>query len=289
LLYFAGVPVQRFGYGAGAIFRVEYNLLREASAREVIRAALLHHLRFGAADAPGGLPHTRAAPALPPPLAAPQPAEAAAGVAFVGLASALLLALLLIPAVLRRLKQPAWAASGAMLGAACVLGLALLQDAPMPRAHLAVIELAGTEPQVAATRTFLVAEPAHTAPLSITLAITLDGADRRLARRLPGSMGWIVDEPLTRPQAAGTAANMDGGMVNGRVYRDFVLQVRDGETAFAATDAPLLAWWLESNAMRGRLATLEPGKSGPRDTRYSGWELSEVSRVRVTNLHVAGD
>ncbi len=285
MLYFAGVPVQRFGYGAGAIFRVEYNLLREASAREVIRAALLHHLRFGAAGVPGGQPASRAAPALPPPLAAPQPAEAAPGIAFAGLASALLLALLLIPAVLRRLKRPALAAPGAMLGAACVLGLALLQQAPQPRAQCAVIEFAGPEAHVASTRTFLVAEPGVSAPLSIML----DGTDLRLARQLPGSTGWIVDEPLTRPQAAGTAAVMEGGMVNGLVYRDFLLRVHDGETSFAPADARLLAWWLESNAMRGRLAMLEPGKPGPRDSRYSGWDLTEASRVRVLNLRVDGD
>lgn len=285
-LQFGGVPVQRFGYGAGAIFRVEYNLLREASAREVIRGALLHHLRFGAADAPGGQPASRSAPALPPPLNAPQPAEAAPGVAFAGLVSTLLLALLLIPAVLRRVKRPAWATTGAMLGGACVLGLALLQQAPRPRAHLAVLELAGAEAEVAGTRSFLMVEPGQTAPLSIAL----DEADRRLARRLPGSAGWIVDEPLTRP-AAGSAHGglMEGGMVNGRVYRDFVLQVRDGETAFAPTDAPLLAWWLEANAMRGRLATLEPGKPSTRDTRYTLWDVAELSRVRVLNLREAGD
>lgn len=284
-LTFAGVPVLRYGYGAGAVYRVEYASLREANARDVIEAALRDHLRFGATDAPGGMPPSRAVPPLPSPVAAPEPIESRPGLLFGALVSGLLLSLLLLPVVLRRIGRGAWCGLGALGVGGVVFAVAMLQAPPGTRLNAGLIEWAGAEAGVAATRGFVVPQAGGMR----TLTLRLDTADRRLARPQAGGSGWIVDEPLTRPGTAGPAVTMQGGSVQGQMFRDFAMEARRGNTVFAAADGALLDWWLESNAMRGRDARLFSGKSAGGEIRYTGQVLSESAWIRVHNLRAKRD
>src|SRR5690606_38459275 len=67
LMQFRDVPLQRMGYGAGAIYRIGFEELRHSqSAPDVIIDALRDHLWFGANRAPAGTPESRVPPTRSP-------------------------------------------------------------------------------------------------------------------------------------------------------------------------------------------------------------------------------
>lgn len=260
LMQFRDVPLQRMGYGAGAIYRIGFEELRHSqSAPDVIIDALRDHLWFGANRAPAGTPESRVPPTRSPMGPPRPPQDAAPAPLFWGLAGGLLLLCGLAPVVAGRLSRRAWPAQvGVLLGCAAIGGLALLQPRPLPVIEASVL-VRGGDGGAHSARVFLLAEQ----PWADTLIVDLDDpAYRGLPRKLPGRPGWRAwaeDLPLVD---AGSGRSepvlLAFGMVGEFSFRDFATRAHRGETGFSTSDAHLLEWWLDANAYRGRRAEVMP-------------------------------
>lgn len=256
------VPALRFEYGAGAIYRFEWEALRRArSAQAVVQQALSDHLWQGAAVAPGGPAPSRAAPAGLPLLIPGPPAQAAPGPGFWVLASALLLVCLLAPLLATRLSAAGWLPGAMLAGLALAIGgLALLQTGPAVMADAWTVVLAGPRDDgPRAWRSFVVAES------SVTVwRINLDdAANRALPRPLPaidGRPAWLVDLPLAPRGLSGPVVELRQGLIAGQGFRDFAAEARTGGAGFGREPGRLLDWWLETHAWRGRMAALAPAQ-----------------------------
>lgn len=281
---FRGVGAQRFGYGAGAIYRVGWDDLRRSqSAQLSISDALLHHAWFGAERAPGGKRETRAN-AGPAPVAPPLPLEAAApGPLFWGLAAGLLLLCAFAPAVIGRLTRRLWPAQLALLaGCAAISAAATLQERPLPVIETSVMIFDG-EGEAASARVYV----RVMAPWRDALQVNLDDpAVRYLPRPMssgPGEQCWLLDVPLAAAAIPGAEPTlMEGGMIGAATYRDFAARAHRGETGFSTADAWLLDDWLESNAYRGRRATLTPLEWPETGIRFDGAKVLRRGAIGVT-------
>lgn len=282
-----GVTMQRFGYGAGAIYRVSADELRRSpSARDVIVDALRDHMWFGAERAPAGKPHSRAAPERPP-LAPPQPpADAAPGALFWALAGGLLLLLVLVPVTFGRYLKQAWPAQLvlAVCGAA-VAGAATLQEQPLPVVETSVIVRAG-DGDASSTRIFAQVQTTWDEQLTLNL----DGEDRSVHRAMPAFPGWrawVIDMPLSAPAAVrGKSAELRGGMVGEVSFRDFGTAAHRGATEFSTDDAYLVDWWLEGNAYRGRMAELAPATLPAEGHSWAGARTVARGAIRLSEKRV---
>lgn len=181
---------------------------------------------------------------------------------FFALAGLALLVTVLGPVVAARLTARAWVAPlavAALAGAITVGGL--LQGAPPATVEYFTVDNA--EGAIASRRTFITCEAIETAPE--VLSIKLDGGGPRiLARGAPARVGcraWVVDTPLTPLPAAGTAVELRNGRIEGRIFRDYAVAARRGETPFSDDQARILDWWLERFAYRGCDARLAPASA----------------------------
>lgn len=254
------VPVQRFEYGAGAIYRCEWEALRKArSAQQVIRDAVLDHLWQGAEKPPGGPAHSRAlAGSLP--LLEPGPmAQGGAGPLFWVLATALVMGCVVGPLLMVRVSKAGWLPGVVVIGLCAVVGgLGATQSGPQPGADQWSVALTGPRPGgPAALRSFVVSEPAvPTWRVDLT-----DTNARPLPRPLTAVAGrpaWLVDLPLAASPQRGKAAELRFGVIEGLGFRDFATAARGGEFGYARDQGRLLDWWLENHAWRGRMADLAP-------------------------------
>ncbi|MBK9973923.1 MAG: hypothetical protein IPP14_04020 [Planctomycetes bacterium] len=259
-LEFRSTPMLRFEYGAGAIYRCEYEQLRRArQANAVIRDALLDHLWQGATDAPGGTQPSRAAPQSLPLLQPGHMAQAAPGVVFWVLALTLLLACGVGPTLAARLGKRAsfgWLGMAALMAGLGAAGAG--QTGPQPLADTWAVVVRGPRdhgPQ--ALRGFVLAEESVE-----TWLVDLDAPGPRPLPRpfaqATGHKGWVVDLPLARAPVSGKAATLRFGLVEGENFRDFAAGARMGEAGFDRQSGRVLDWWLQMNAWRGRAATLAP-------------------------------
>jgi hypothetical protein len=281
LMHFQGVKVQRFGYGPGAIYRIEFDDLRENRApHRVLRAVLLDHMWYGQTQAPGGAPPTRVPLPESPLLRAGPPERAQITPLFFGLAGALLLVCALTPLVARRLKGGTWWSPPvvALLAVGLAYG-ATTQDRPTPAAD--VWTLAHTdEAGLGWTRTYVLAE----ADWDIGGEVALD-AERWLARPWrsgSGQRGWQIDLPL-QTIGTGQVSHLGFGEVDGRRFRDFATAAQRGDTHFDTQTAMLLAWWLDANTYRGRFAAMGPGEWNPPEDRFEGTALRNRGVLWVSN------
>jgi len=279
------VLVQRFGYGAGAVYRCEWESLRKArSARDVIRDAVLDHLWLGADKPPGGPAPTRAAPANRPLLQPGPMAEGAPGPLFWTLAGALLAACGVVPLIAVRIHKAQWLGSAAVLvGCAGIGGLASLQAGPEPAADAWALVLGGEKADGAsALRTFVVAEPSIT-----QWAVNLDDpGDRVLPRPLVAVATrpcWLADVPLAGTFTRGETAELWFGKIRDMNFRDFATAAREGSYGYDRQQGRLLDWWLESNAWRGRAAQVAPATAANLP-KPPGCGLRPAGAIAITGL-----
>jgi hypothetical protein len=282
-----GVSVQRFGYGAGAIYRVSADALRQsASGSDVMIDALRDHLWYGAERAPSGKPASRAAPERPP-LAPPlPPADAVPGPLFWALAGGLLLVAGIVPVLFSRFTKRVWPAQLAVAaGCTGIAGLSIVQERPLPAIESCAIVYTG-EGEAASMRMFVHAQAAW----RDEIRVDLDSADRRMLREsaaLPRWRGWVVDRPLIAPaDDRGLPAELHGGMVGPLSFRDFATSAHRGDTEFSTDDAYLLDWWLDASAYRGRLAELAPVEWRQQAGSWDGARVLHRGAIRITPKRV---
>lgn len=260
-----GVALQRFEYGAGAIYSCEWQALARAkSSRAVIRDALLDHLWFGSSDLPGGPPPARGLPGNMPLLQPAPPDEAAPGAAFWALAALLLAGCGVLPLLAARLSPAQWLAP-ALVTALCagVGGLALVQGGPEPAADTWTIALTGPRADgPVALRSFVAAQPGVE-----TWRVNLRDEDATALPRplapVRGHAAWLVDAPLAAAPLRGRPEDLKLGRIAGINFRDFATAARQGSYDYARDQGRILDWWLENNAWRGRMATLAPCQPVP--------------------------
>lgn len=261
-LVFSGVPVSRYEYGAGAIYRADFAALRDSpSARKVIVDALFHHAWFGALKAPGGPPPARALPPAPFSYAHGPGAEPTPGFWFFGPAGLLLLACAVGPlALARAARLRALQALPALGSAVLAGGLALLQ--PPPESAVEAYALVQSGPRndgPAALRAWVVAQPQWRRQWQVPL----EAPGVRILPRPVAATGWPrweVDVPLAAGWASRPGVRLAKARVGEVLFRDYAKRAREGSTEFAQEQALLLEWWLENNAWRGREATLAPAQ-----------------------------
>jgi hypothetical protein len=281
---FRGVGAQRFGYGWGAIYRVGWDDLRRSrSAQLAISDALLHHAWFGADRVPGGKRQTRA-DAGRAPVAPPLPLEAAApGPMFWGLAAGLLLLCGFAPAVIGRLTRRLWPAQLVLLaGCAAIGAAATMQERPLPVIETSVVVFDG-EGAAASARVYVRAMDGWRNALHVNLD---DPAARYLPRPMssgPEERCWLLDVPLLATVVPeGESVLMEGGMIGSSTYRVLAARAHRGETGFSTDDAWLLDDWLESNAYRGRRATLTPLEWPDTGIRFDDAKVLRRGAIGVT-------
>jgi len=284
-----GVPVQRFGYGPGAIHRIAFDeLQRSQLAADVVMDALRAQVWYGGSRAPGATPQSRIPPQLspcPPPL---PPSDAAPTPLFWGLGGGVLLLCLLAPLLGARVTRRAWPAQLVVLaGCAAMGGVALTQDRPLPVVELTAIVRSG-EGQAASQRTFLMAESSW----HDEIVVNLDDRERSLPRRIPARAGWhawAIDLPLVRmPASRGASSDLSGGMVGEEIFRDFATRAHRGATQFSTSDAYPLEWWLEGDAFRGRHAALTPLEWTFPAEQFRDARVIVRSAIGVTDKRVPG-
>lgn len=260
LLRLGGVNAQRMAYGAGAIYRIDFDELRATgNSHVVLRRAILDHMWFARQRAPAGKPPNRA-PATRSILLEPgQPQEPRPGTLFFGLAAALLAACAVTPLAARRVKGGAlWGMPLLAVFALIIGGAATLQPRPQPLLEAwAVFTAESHDPQRPAwLREYLL--PGQ--DVNETVKVHLGDEPRTLPRpwrSAQGQPGWQVDYPLQSGNP-GEQVTMWQGRVGETQFRDFAAMAWRGEHGFDAATAPLLEWWLEENAWRGRGANLAP-------------------------------
>ncbi|MBE7490762.1 MAG: hypothetical protein HS108_03210 [Planctomycetes bacterium] len=257
------VTLQRFEFGAGAVYRCEWEVLRRSrSARAVVKDAIMDHLWAGAATAPGGPAPSRAVPATAPWLEPGPLADGAPGALFWVLACALVAGCAVLPLVARRLSPHLWLAPVMVAGFAGVIGaLSLLQTGPAPLADGWIVARTGPRHNgPVSVSAWVVADPAVS-----TWVVNLDAPGPRLLPRpvadVAGRPAWLADLPLASPVTGGQAARLDGGRVDGVNFRDFALAARNEGYGYTRQQGRLLEWWLEANAWRGRSALLMPAQA----------------------------
>lgn len=264
-LIFSGVSAQRMAYGAGAIYRFDFAELAQGPGPQlVLRQAILDHTWFGSEQAPAGPPQSRVAPAVAPGLMPGTPEPPRVGAPFFGLAAALLLLCALAPRLARRLHWPGWASPAAIAaGAACIGALALLLPQPRPLVDVWAVARAesGEEGRPAALRALLL--PGAGVPAQ--LEVPLDGEERWLGRPMrtaQGAAGWQIDMPGSfAPE--GEPFELRDGRVGDAQFRDFAARAYRAGSGFQAGRAPLLEWWLEQTAYRGRAMSFAPAQWEP--------------------------
>lgn len=265
LAQFDGTAVHRFDYGAGTIYRCEWEALRKSrSAQQVIRLALCDHMWAGAAVAPGGPAASRTPPSSLPVLRPGPQAKGAPGPLFWVLAGALLFGAALAPVIASRISGRTWLPGAAIAVLAVGIGgAALTQGGPTPVADTWVVFATGPRVQgPCSARGFVLAEPAIT-----EWKIELDApGERPMPRPVPaveGRNAWVVDRPLAgsiRAQAG--RAELRSGRVADANFRDFAAAARLGSHGFNDENGRVLEWWLENNAWHGRSAAVAPARAG---------------------------
>jgi hypothetical protein len=283
---FRGVGMQRYGYGAGAIYRVGFEELRASrEAHSVIETALRDHLWFAGARSPAGTPESRIPPArVPHPDALPMP-EAAPTLLFWALAGGLLLVCGLVPPVAARLTRRRWVPGAAVLaGCLSVGGAGLLQESPLPVLEVFTVILTG-EGDAASARMLVQAAPEW----GDTWTIDLDDAGvRDLPRRSPAQSGmraWVVDRPLTaRGRDHAPPIRLSAGRVDGQTFRDFATAVHRGQMDFPVDAGNPLEWWLDSNAYRGRQTEIAPLEWSSSGLSPGSARVLERGAIRITPL-----
>lgn len=286
---FRGTPLLRFEYGAGAIYRCEYEQLRRArQASAVIRDALVDHLWQGQPLAPGGPLPTRAPPLNLPMLEQGPAAQAAPGPLFWALGTALLLACGVGPILAARLGRRRALGFAGLCALLVVLGAAgSAQTGPQPVADTWAVVARGPRPQgPQALRGFVLAEPSVENWL-----VDLDAPGPRPLPRpfatTAGTRGWVVDLPLCNAPAPGPAATLRFGLVEGDNFRDFAARARQGQHGFDRQSGRLLDWWLQGHAWRGRAASLAPA-AGVDVPVPPGAQGRPAGAIAVTMLRAKG-
>lgn len=290
VINFRDVQAQRFGYGAGAIYRFGADELRRSrSAQLVLVDALRDHTWYGADRAPAGKPESRLAPEripspspLPPDDVLPKPL-------FWALGGGLLLLCGLVPMVAGRVTKRTWVSHVILLS--CCSGLAaaaLLQTRPLPTVETSALIRLG-EGDATSARVFMIAEQTWREAVVVDLN---DSTDRRLPRRMvsiPGWRAWVIDAPLVgKPTSVGASVELAFGLVSDVSFRDFGAQARLGETEFSTSEAFLVEWWLETNAYRGRRARLSPVEWASGLVRFDDARLETRGAIGVTYRREGG-
>ncbi|MBX3459463.1 MAG: hypothetical protein KF696_05755 [Planctomycetes bacterium] len=262
LLTVAGVRAQRMAYGAGAIYRIEFDELRTAGRpHAVLRAAIVHHTWHGANRAPGGKPYSRAPSTRPILLEPGQPEDPAPGPMFFGLAVGLLALCAVLPLLAKRLRGGAyWGMPILAVGAIGIGALGRMQQQPRPLLDAWAV-LSAESPDAARPawlREFLL--PGQDVPEVLEVRLGAEPhALPRPWRNGHGLNGWQVDYPL-QAGTPGPAVELSQGRVGDVQFRDYAAMAWRGEGGFGHGTAPLLEWWLEENAWRGRQAQLAPAQ-----------------------------
>ncbi len=257
-----GVSAQRMSYGAGAVYRIDFEeLRRHGDAQTVLRRALTDHMWFGADNPPGGAPTARA-PVLPPAFLAPgEPPPPAAGAWLIGLSGLLLLLCGVVPLVARRLAWGRWAWAPAVIAGSVVIGGLGLQQQQAPPVVDEWVLLSGSATggdEAVSARVYRLPGTGAPREVQVSMADELRCLPRPFRSAL-GHEGWQLDVPLVRASAA-EGIEFAGGRVGDIIFRDYAAVAYRGETAFSTEQARLLEWWLEANAYRGRAALLAPAE-----------------------------
>ena len=281
---FRGVQALRFGYGAGAIYRFDFDELRESpSAHLVLGDALHDHMWFGANRAPAGKPESRVPPSRTP-HPVPLPLESALpGPLFWGLAGGLLMLCVLLPVIAARFTKRHWVAqAGLLAGCVGIAGGALLQSTPQPPLEVMALIRSG-EGQPASVRLFVQVE--ETWGDTITLSLD-DAATRDLPRSTGVAIGWnawVIDRPLVGPGSDRVEPNiLAGGRVGELIFRDFGTKAKRGDTEFSTGEADVLDWWLDENAFRGRQVEFAPAEISGDIYLSEGAKARFRGAIRVT-------
>lgn len=260
-LQFRNLLARRFGYGAGAIYRLSWPDIRDSSYPAGILDQLIQNQRwFGAKRPPARKPDCRALPV--PPLNIPNAGGFSNTPSFgaYALMGGLIVILFVIPIAGGRAKSRRWLVPGLIVVGISGIGLASTSiERPNPTAESATILFSDGGPNSpASARIWLQVE------LPTTLTFRLNALDEQGLARPFHSGDWSglqVDMPLIKGvEAGGYSVHMRGGRVNGKVFRSVITKARKGETPFSENEARILEWWLQHNAWRGRSATIAQGK-----------------------------
>jgi hypothetical protein len=268
MLEFLGIPVQRFGYGPGAVYRVGFETLRDSGrGHQVLRRMLLDHMHFGQSRAPGGPPVHRAPGGESPTLVAGPAEPARVTPFFFVLAGGLLACCLVMPALGSRLRGGRWWHAPVLAALAAGIALpAAMQSGPPPAADAWTVARVGAD-GTGWTRTYVLAEADWQHAGEVDLA-----AERALVRPWrsgTGRRGWQVDLPLQSTRAI-EPVTLEYGRINDVLFRDYATRAQRGTTPFSPESARLLDWWLEGNSYRGRIAALGEGEWSVPPERFKG-------------------
>jgi hypothetical protein len=287
---FRGVRARRFGYGSGAIYQFNADDLRRSrSAQNALLDAMLDQAWFGADKPPAREPESRVAPPRTPIAPPLPPADAVPSPWFWGLAGGLLLLCTLVPGVSTRYLKRTWPVQLA-LAAACagVGGAALFQSRPLPTVELTLL-VHGGEGEAVSGRLFVCGEETWRDTLVVNLDDPDDHSLPRALHTRPGWHAWLIDLPLLeKPAAREDAVKLEFGMVGEDSFRDFATNAHLGKTNFSTNDAFLVDWWLETNAWRGRAATLKPVEWPDGAVPFEDARVVKRGAISVTALRQAG-
>ena len=283
-LQFQNQLARRFGYGAGAIYRLGWTDLRDSShPAEVIDQLIQNQRWFGAKQAPAGKPDHRALSVNPLQMPNQGAFDNPPSISALALMCGLIFILLVIPVAAGRARKSKWLVPSLVFSG--IVGVVLVGNTmpePRPTAELATIVFGDGQPESpASARYWLQIEQPTT--LNFTLG---NKGEQPLARPFHAGewMGLQIDVPLVGGVDAGPhSVEMQAGRVNGLSFRRYVTAARKNATPFDSDQAQILEWWLENNAWRGRSARVGSGKLPLPDFVMKGLKIRRRGVLLVTN------